>query len=438
MLRLLGRVFSSYKKKASLEEGREKKPDKEMLKLVEKDPPYPLQMRMFDILQQEAREISSSNSSNEEADEKPQLVSLCLGRSQHMNDKKETDESGDPTQDIKTSLTLGLDFKGEFSSKLAPDPHRKSRLELGNPDEEEGKETCLSSRIRKTTCDGEENEVSQQEQVKRARVCVRARCDTPTMNDGCQWRKYGQKISKGNPCPRAYYRCTVVPACPVRKQVQRCPEDMSILTTTYEGTHNHPLPVSARAMASTTSAAASMLLSSSSTSNSDQSSLSGSTFHTGPSFSTYDSYSRSRPIFLHPNPASALNPTITLDLTDDAPPSASTMSHFKSKSNIGPTSLLGYDYTSGRPMLLPGYVRAQAGPFGQEKRPQQEQINHGTSGDKDQQIYSQQSLTETLTKMLTSDPSFQSIVAAAISSMVGGDKAPTGQGGTGRFGPAGL
>ncbi|XP_016478429.1 putative WRKY transcription factor 40 [Nicotiana tabacum] len=79
-------------------------------------------------------------------------------------------------------------------------------------------------------------------------VCVKT---TPSdqsavVKDGYHWRKYGQKVTRDNPSPRAYYKCSFAPSCPVKKKVQRSVEDPSVLVATYEGEHNHPLPSQAQ------------------------------------------------------------------------------------------------------------------------------------------------------------------------------------------------
>ncbi|KAK4376726.1 hypothetical protein RND71_003022 [Anisodus tanguticus] len=297
---------------------------KSMLYKIMKD--YKSLQMHFQGITQNSKNIVTSNI------EEVELVSLSLGRNTSREFKKEYDQNECKIKKYSKlfdGLELGLDCR--FSPDITQVMKNYDSQE--NSFEESKKENIKMARI-----SGNDDEDFLEYNIqKKARVSIRAVCGTTTMNDGCRWRKYGQKIAKGNPCPRAYYRCTVSPSCPVRKQVQRCFEDMSILVTTYEGTHNHPLPFSATAMAYTTNAAASMLRCTSSSSTSQQCLPNAHQNVHGFSFtnSTLNNnlLATTQPTFYIPPKTSIStsqsHPTITLDFTTDSSSSTRTFSSQK-------------------------------------------------------------------------------------------------------------
>nr|XP_027063771.1 probable WRKY transcription factor 20 [Coffea arabica] len=77
--------------------------------------------------------------------------------------------------------------------------------------------------------------------IREPRVVVQTVSEVDILDDGYRWRKYGQKVVRGNPNPRSYYKCTHA-GCPVRKHVERASHDPKAVITTYEGKHNHDVP----------------------------------------------------------------------------------------------------------------------------------------------------------------------------------------------------
>ncbi|KAI3424629.1 uncharacterized protein J3R85_010519 [Psidium guajava] len=162
-------------------------------------------------------------------EEKPEKTSCTSTQDKSLQAKSQADHQVD---DKETTQPLALpapaDVKPVVPVKV------KVQDEIATDEDPPG-----SKRRKKDSCNTDTTSVDKP--TTEARSVVHTVSEVDIVNDGYRWRKYGQKMVKGNPNPRSYYRCSS-PGCPAKKHVERASHDAKVVMTTYEGQHDHSVP----------------------------------------------------------------------------------------------------------------------------------------------------------------------------------------------------
>lgn len=163
-------------------------------------------------------------------------------RFQSGNVSKERDRKNQESSQTTTEHASGMSDSEEAGDTEAG----------GEVDEDEPDPKRRSTEVRVT------EPASSHRTVTEPRIIVQTTSEVDLLDDGYRWRKYGQKVVKGNPYPRSYYKCTTA-GCKVRKHVERAAADPKAVITTYEGKHNHDVPAAKNSSHNTVNSNASHL-----------------------------------------------------------------------------------------------------------------------------------------------------------------------------------
>ncbi|THG00494.1 hypothetical protein TEA_003989 [Camellia sinensis var. sinensis] len=196
-----------------------------------------------------------------------------------------------PRLDSRVRSELGL--QGETEMNRPNEPASSDCVETSDEtrlDEENNDEPNPKKRQYRNTEVGTSAPTSSHRMVTKPRNVVKTKSEVDHLDDGYKWRKYGQKMVKGNPHPRclvgpvtgvpytsprvvpfvlvirfpfpflmyavvqegdwSYYKCTSA-GCNVRKHVERASTDPKAVVTTYEGEHNHDIPAARKGLVTT-------------------------------------------------------------------------------------------------------------------------------------------------------------------------------------------
>ncbi|KAJ4981842.1 hypothetical protein NE237_032679 [Protea cynaroides] len=156
--------------------------------------------------------------------------------SDNISSQKKGGGQGDSVGTGDVSGTVNSSLSSSSSEAAAEEDSGKSKKGHQTKGSEEGSEK--SKKVNKPKKKGEKRQ-------REPRFAFMTKSEVDHLEDGYRWRKYGQKAVKNSPYPRSYYRCTS-PKCTVKKRVERSFQDPSIVITTYEGQHIHPIPSTLR------------------------------------------------------------------------------------------------------------------------------------------------------------------------------------------------